>query len=128
MFTSKFMRDKMRTLANKMTISELCKVMRIGGINADSLTVSQIVEVVTSDDNIEILMNVIHNDWYFRKSELKLSSWEVADDVHLDIFADYNAEKLDDNVIHIIIDIAKSGYLVPLQAICDDLQVAISVW
>lgn len=127
MYTSEFMRNKMRTLAKGMTISQLCRVMRIGGINADSLTVSQIIEVVTSDEYLEILMKVVQagDD---EKSGISFSSWMLADDICVDIFCDYNAERLDDKVLHLIMQIAKSGYLKPLQTICDDFQIAISVW
>jgi hypothetical protein len=127
MFTSKFMRDKMRDSVKGMTISQLCRVMKISGINSDSLTVSQIAEVVTSDEYLETLMKVIHagDD---EKSGISFFSLEVVDDIYVDIFCDYNAERLDDNVIRLIMQIAESGYLKPLQTICDDFNIAISVW
>ena len=126
-YTSEHMNKLCRNFAENMTISQLCRVMKVGGIAADTLSVSHIVRVVTSGEYIETLMNVASES---RISEIGHFGLEVFSDVHVDIFWDCNKEKPSDKIkiIHLITEIAKSGYEVPLQAICDDLQIAISVW
>lgn len=126
-YTCESMKEVCRSFAEDMTISQLCRVMKIRGINADSLTVSKIVEVVVSDEYADVLLNMAcDTGWY--DDYLYWSSCEVADDVHFDIYWRGIDSKPDDKIFRLIGDIAKSGYLIPLQAICDDLQIAISVW
>lgn len=126
-YTSDGMRDICYRFAEDMTISQLCRVMKIRGINADSLTVSEIVGTVSSDEYAEVLLSIAsESGWY--DNDIHLHSCEVADDTHFDIYWREVGPEPDDKVIHLIAQIVESGYLVPLQAICDDLQIAISVW
>lgn len=125
LYTSEHMNKLCRNFAEDMTISQLYRVMKVGGIAADTLSVSKIIRVVTSGEYIETLMNIASES---RISEIGHFGLEIFYDVHVDIFWDCNKEKPSDKIIHLITEVAKSGYEVPLQAICDDLQIAISVW
>lgn len=126
-YSSEHMRTICRSFAEDMTISQLCRVMKIRGINADSLTVSEIVEVVTSDEYADVLMNIAcetgWNDDYLCRYVC-----EVDDDIYYDVYWKSEKPMPDDKIIQLIGNIVKSGYLTPFKAICDDLQIAISVW
>lgn len=126
-YTSDDMRDICCRFAEDMTISQLCRVMKIRGINSDSLTVSEIVEVVTSDEYADVLLDMAC-DVGWNDKDICCCSCEVTDDVHFDMFWRVAGPQPNDKIVHLIGDIAKSGYLKPLQAICDDFQIAISVW
>ena len=126
-YTCEKMKSVCRNFVKDMTISQLCRIMAIRGINADSLTVSKIVEVVISDEYADILLDMAC-DVGWNDKDICRCSCEVTDDIHFDMFWRVAGPQPTDKIVHLIGDIAKSGYLKPLQVICDDLQIAISVW
>lgn len=124
-YTSKSMKNICRSFAEDMTIQQLCNVITIRGIDASSLSVSEVVDVVTSDKYADVLLDTACDEGW---EDICRCSCEVTDNVHFDMYWRVTGPQPNDKIFRLIGDIAKSGYLSPLQAICDDFQIAISVW
>lgn len=124
LYTSESMRTICRSFAEDMTISQLWRVIKMGGINPDRLSISEVKDVIIADKYSEILIDIIYNE----QDKLRRCSFESDNAMAIDIYWSHMHERPKDKTIRLIADIVEAGHLSALQAICDDLQIAINVW
>ena len=118
------MKNVCRNFAEDITISQLWRVIKMGGINPDRLSISEVKDVIIADEYSEILIDIIYNE----QDNLRRCSFESDNAMVIDIYWSYMDERPKDKTIRLIADIVEAGHLSALQAICDDLQIAINVY